>query len=95
MLNTSGIIIVEGVRLFWRGEPSVINLAKELQAVIASAHIPPSTLYQQLETHLRQMILKMPVRTTAFCCIHMSVRVIFIFIYLFFFFLMVLRHFNP
>lgn len=62
VLNTSVIIIVEGVRLFWRGEPSVISLAKDLQAVITNARISPATLCQQLTTHLRQMILMMPPR---------------------------------
>ncbi|KAG0722298.1 Serine/threonine-protein kinase SMG1 [Chionoecetes opilio] len=62
VLNTSGIIIVEGVRLFWRGEPSVVSLATELQAVVTNAPTPPSSLCQQLTTHLRLMILMMPPR---------------------------------
>lgn len=62
VLNTSGIIIVEGVRLFWRGEPSVVSLATELQSVVANAPTPPSALCQQLTTHLRLMILMMPPR---------------------------------
>lgn len=62
VLNTSGIIIVEGVRLFWRGEPSVISLATELQAVVASSPTPPSALCQHLTTHLRLKILMMPPR---------------------------------
>ncbi|CAL4069482.1 unnamed protein product, partial [Meganyctiphanes norvegica] len=60
VLNTSGIIIVEGVRLFWRGEPSVLNLATELQGVLSNTGIPPATLCQQLQTHLRLLILMMP-----------------------------------
>lgn len=60
-MNTSGIIIVEGVRLFWRGEPSVISLATELQAVVSSSPTPPSALCQHLTTHLRLKILMMPV----------------------------------
>uniref|UniRef100_A0A0P4WEM1 non-specific serine/threonine protein kinase n=1 Tax=Scylla olivacea TaxID=85551 RepID=A0A0P4WEM1_SCYOL len=62
VLNTSGIIIVEGVRLFWRGEPSVVSLATELQAVVTNAPTPLSALCQQLTTHLRLMILMMPPR---------------------------------
>ncbi|KAK7071462.1 hypothetical protein SK128_003631, partial [Halocaridina rubra] len=62
VLTTSAIIIVEGVRLFWRGEPSVINLAKELQGVISRSSVSPPTLCQHLTAHLRQMILQMPPR---------------------------------